>query len=67
MNRSPLLGYEIVGRGEELINRDEEKSLQVAGSILARYLDWQYYEQRHMRAAIIERNGLTEVLRDGRK
>lgn len=48
---TPLLGYEIICDGELLIDKDEAVRLEVVSRVLAKYLDWAYYHERHMESA----------------
>ncbi len=48
---TPLLGFEIVCDGEELVDKDEGKRIEVTSRLLRQYLDWTYFQDRHMKAA----------------
>ncbi len=47
----PLLGIEILREGEALVIKDEGKHLEVTSHLLGQYLDWTYYQKRHMLAS----------------
>nr|MDO8098487.1 nucleotidyltransferase domain-containing protein [Candidatus Njordarchaeota archaeon] len=62
MNNCPTsLNYEIIKHGRILHMKDVEEKVDVESSILSRYLDRRYYDQRNLNAFLektIERGGL---------
>lgn len=43
---TPLLGFEIVGKGQLLINKDDNLRLDYENRILRNYYDWNYIYKR---------------------
>jgi uncharacterized protein len=52
---TPLLGFGIVSDGEELINKDEAKHLEIVSRLLRQYFDWTFFQDRHLTAAKLKR------------
>jgi uncharacterized protein len=48
---TPLLGFEIARDGEELVDKDENKRIEVTSRMLRQYLDWRYFQDRHKKGA----------------
>jgi uncharacterized protein len=44
---TPIFGFEIIEKGEELVNKDEEKRIEITSKILRQYLDWNHFKNRN--------------------
>ncbi len=48
----PLLGFEIISRGQMLVCKDEEARITYEVNTLRRYQDWRHFQRRYVMSAV---------------
>lgn len=59
---SPILGFEIIGRGKLLVDKDKNLRLDFENRVLRNYYDWLYFYKRDTKSILT--NGFKESTKD---